>query len=94
MKQQYPVQVYDVYAPSVQKAVALGGVAKSTPAEVVEGADVVLLMVVNAAQVDDFLFKGGAADGESIHVQQLLIESSQERCGYYRVLNCRSILRS
>ena len=58
------MQVYDVYAPSVQKAVALGGVAKSTPAEVVSGADVVLLMVVNAAQVDDFLFKNGAAEGE------------------------------
>lgn len=46
----------DVVAASVEKLVAAGGKAATTPAEAARGADVVISVVVNAAQTEGVLF--------------------------------------
>lgn len=66
MQQGFPVQVYDVWAPSVEAAVAAGAKASPTPAEAAKGAQIIGLMVVNAVQVEDVLFGAGrVAEGMS-----------------------------
>ncbi|OAF55860.1 hypothetical protein VC83_08036 [Pseudogymnoascus destructans] len=54
---------YDVYEPSIQKFVAGGGKAieATSPAEAAREAEVLVLMVQNAAQAEDVLFGAGAA---------------------------------
>lgn len=53
----------DVVAASVEKLVAAGGKAATTPAEAARGADVVISVVVNAAQTEGVLFgPNGAAE--------------------------------
>lgn len=54
---------YDVYEPSIRKFVAVGGTARAatSPADAAEGAEILVLMVQNAAQADDVLFGVGAA---------------------------------
>jgi 3-hydroxyisobutyrate dehydrogenase-like beta-hydroxyacid dehydrogenase len=59
LSQGYPVKAYDVYAPSLDKAVSLGAVRCETPAAAASGVQVLALMVVNAAQVEDVLFGAG-----------------------------------
>ena len=59
VQQGFPVQVYDVWAPSVEAAVAAGAKAAPTPADAARGAKVIGLMVVNAVQVEDVLFGAG-----------------------------------
>jgi 3-hydroxyisobutyrate dehydrogenase-like beta-hydroxyacid dehydrogenase len=56
---------YDVYEPSTQKFVAIGGKASSSksPAGVANGAEILVLMVQNAAQAEDVLFGTGAGAG-------------------------------
>jgi 3-hydroxyisobutyrate dehydrogenase-like beta-hydroxyacid dehydrogenase len=67
LSQGYPVKAYDVYAPSLDKAVSLGAVRCETPAAAASGVQVLALMVVNAAQVEDVLFGAGkVADGTSV----------------------------
>lgn len=53
------MQVYDVWAPSVESAVAAGATAAPTPADAARGAKILGLMVVNAVQVEDVLFGAG-----------------------------------
>jgi 3-hydroxyisobutyrate dehydrogenase len=61
------VQVYDVWAPSVEAAVAAGAKASPTPADAAQGAKILGLMVVNAVQVEDVLFgEGKVASGMSL----------------------------
>ena len=59
------VRAYDVYPPSLEKAVAGGCKPCKTPADAVQGASLLGLMVVNVAQVEDLLFgEPGVAAGE------------------------------
>ena len=51
-----PCLGYDAYPPSLEKFVAIGGKAASSLVEVATGTDVLVLMVVNAQQVEDVLF--------------------------------------
>lgn len=59
----FAVHGYDVWEPSVQKFVANGGraTAAPSPAAAAKDADILLLMVQNAAQAQDVLFGAGKA---------------------------------
>ncbi|UUZ70145.1 NAD(P)-dependent oxidoreductase [Polaromonas sp. P2-4] len=58
----YAVHVYDVRAQAVQDFVAVGGVACNTPAQLAAACEVVVSVVVNAAQTENVLFgEQGAA---------------------------------
>jgi len=58
----YDVSVFDVRAEAVQKFVAGGGTACASIADLAEACDVVVSVVVNAAQTESVLFgEGGAA---------------------------------
>lgn len=63
VKAGFNVSGYDVYEPSIQKFVAIGGKASAavSPAEASEGAEILVLMVQTAAQADDVLFGAEAA---------------------------------
>lgn len=63
VKAGFNVWGYDVYEPSIQKFVAGGGkaIAATSPAEAAREAEVLVLMVQNAAQAEDVLFGAGAA---------------------------------
>jgi 3-hydroxyisobutyrate dehydrogenase-like beta-hydroxyacid dehydrogenase len=50
------VQAFDVYPPSLDKAVKGGCVPCASPAETIKDASVLGLMVVNISQVEDLLF--------------------------------------
>src|ERR1700757_2121734 len=59
----YEVTGCDVAADAVQRFVKDGGRGASTPAEAAKGADIVISVVLNAAQTETILFgKDGAAD--------------------------------
>jgi 3-hydroxyisobutyrate dehydrogenase-like beta-hydroxyacid dehydrogenase len=58
LSQGYKVKAYDVYAPSLEAAVKAGAEPCATPAEAAD-VDILGLMVVNAAQVEDALFGSG-----------------------------------
>ncbi|KAJ0338383.1 hypothetical protein COL154_007830 [Colletotrichum chrysophilum] len=59
----FPVHGYDVYEPAIDKFVATGGKATkaSSPSDAAKGADLLVLMVQNAAQAGDALFGSGKA---------------------------------
>ena len=58
----YPVHVFDVRPEAVQAFVAEGGVACGSPAQLAQRCEIVVSVVVNAAQTEDVLFgTGGAA---------------------------------
>ena len=58
----FSVRGYDVRAESRAALAALGGAPAETLAQATDGADALLLMVVNAAQAEDVLFGQGALD--------------------------------
>ncbi|SFI94878.1 NAD(P)-dependent oxidoreductase [Methylobacterium brachiatum] len=58
----FSVRGYDVRAESRAAVAALGGAPAETLAQATDGADALLLMVVNAAQAEDVLFAHGALD--------------------------------
>lgn len=58
----FPVRGYDLRPESRAALVAAGGRRAETLAQAAEGADILLLMVVNAAQAEDVLFGRGALD--------------------------------
>ncbi|TYJ54777.1 hypothetical protein B9479_004534 [Cryptococcus floricola] len=61
--QAFSVKAYDVYPPSLGNVAAAGVTAASSPLEATQGVDILCLMVVNAAQVEDTLFgKEGVAE--------------------------------
>ncbi|KAL5322143.1 hypothetical protein ACEPPN_010113 [Leptodophora sp. 'Broadleaf-Isolate-01'] len=62
VKAGFPVCGYDVYVPSIEKFLSQAGdkaSAASSPAEAADAAEVLILMVQNAAQADDVLFGSG-----------------------------------
>lgn len=87
LRADYAVTGFDVYEPSIAKFLSTGGNAKGakSPAEAVKGADVVLLMVQNASQVDDALFGSGNAI-ESLNEDATIILSSTVPPAYVREL--------
>lgn len=54
---------YDTYPPSIEKFVSAGGnaLAASSPAEAAKDSEVLVIVVQNAAQVEDVLFGSGKA---------------------------------
>lgn len=52
-KNGFSIRGYDLYTPMVDKLVEVGGSAASSPAEAADGADFLVLMVINSAQVDE-----------------------------------------
>ncbi|KAK2590618.1 hypothetical protein QQS21_011701 [Conoideocrella luteorostrata] len=52
----FTVHCYDIYPPSVQNLVDVGGKAEATPADVAKSADIVAMMVVGPAHVNSALF--------------------------------------
>ena len=67
------MQAYDVYPPSVEKAVAGGCVAAKTPAEAAKGAKTLGLMVVNVKQVEDVLLGEPRVADSEISILSTLI---------------------
>ncbi len=58
----YEVRGFDVRAEAVAALSQAGGIGAATAAEAARGADVLVLMVVNAAQAEAVLFAGGALE--------------------------------
>lgn len=56
----FAVRGYDVRAAAIEALAALGGTSAASAAEACKGADVAVLMVVNAAQAEQVLFSDGA----------------------------------
>lgn len=52
---------YDAWAPSSQRYAASGGIVAESAAKCASSADVLILMVVNAKQASEVLFKQGCA---------------------------------
>lgn len=86
----FAVSGYDVYKPAITKFLSNGGhsTGASSPAEAVKGADVVILMVQNAAQVEDALFGTGNAI-ESLSQGATIILSSTVPPAFVRDLESR-----
>ena len=61
------VHVFDVRADVAQKFAAEGGVACSTLADIAKASDVLVSVVVNAAQTESVLFGDGSAQNACIH---------------------------
>ncbi|OCF59669.1 hypothetical protein L486_02341 [Kwoniella mangroviensis CBS 10435] len=59
VSQGYQVNAYDVWKPSLEAVVSKGTIGCATPAKAADGVNVLALMVVNAAQVEDVLFGSG-----------------------------------
>ena len=70
----YPVTGYDIHPPSMLRLVAEGGASANSPRDAAPGADVVLVMVANQAQVTALLFDPatGAADALKAHATVVL----------------------
>jgi putative dehydrogenase len=56
----FAVRGFDVRASALHSLVEVGGARASAPADAADGVDVLVLMVVNAAQAETVLFEGGA----------------------------------
>jgi 3-hydroxyisobutyrate dehydrogenase len=56
----FAVRGFDVRPAAVHSLAEAGGARASTPADAAKGVDVLVLMVVNAAQAEQVLFEGGA----------------------------------
>ncbi|KAF6831396.1 ketose-bisphosphate aldolase class-ii family protein [Colletotrichum plurivorum] len=86
----FAVQGYDVYGPAVDKFVSGGGKASKagSPAEAAEGADILVLMVQNAAQADDVLFGAGKA-AETLPDGAIVILSSTVPPSFVRELESK-----
>ncbi|KAL0941304.1 ketose-bisphosphate aldolase class-ii family protein [Colletotrichum truncatum] len=86
----FPVHGYDVYEPAVDKFAATGEKAtkSSSPAEAAKGADLLVLMVQNAAQADDVLFGSGKA-AEALPDSAIVILSSTVPPSFVRELESK-----
>ena len=86
----YAVHGYDVYPPAIEKFQSSKGNATgaNSPVEAVKGAEVIILMVQNASQVEDILFGAGNAI-EAISDGATLILSSTVPPSFIRDLQRR-----
>ncbi|MEM9026951.1 MAG: NAD(P)-dependent oxidoreductase [Pseudomonadota bacterium] len=62
IERQYRVTGFDLRSEPLAALAACGGYTAESPADVAANADVLILMVVNADQVDDVLFRDGVAE--------------------------------
>lgn len=68
LSQKFSVKAYDIYQPSVDAVVQRGAIPCSDPKDAAVDVDVLGLMVVNAAQVEDIVTKvSGGTDNDSTH---------------------------
>lgn len=86
----FPVTAFDVYLPCVDKFITSGknGKGVTTAAEATSGADLIVMMVQNAAQVEDILFGGGRAI-ESVSDGATILLSSTVPSSYVQDLASR-----
>ncbi|KAK2609097.1 hypothetical protein QQS21_002324 [Conoideocrella luteorostrata] len=86
----FQVQGYDIYAPAVEKFLANGvnATAADSPSAAIEDADIVLLMVQNAAQVEDVLFASGCG-ADVLSDGAIVILSSTVPPEFVRKLNAK-----
>jgi 3-hydroxyisobutyrate dehydrogenase len=82
------VRGYDINSTAVERLVAAGGEAASSPAEVAQGADAVLLMVLNSDQADHTLF-GPQSAVETLASGAVVILCSTVSPAYVRTLATR-----
>lgn len=86
----YSVRGFDVHSPAIERFLSSKGKAEraESAADAVRGAEIVFLMVQNAAQVDSLLFgTNGAA--ECLSQDAIVVLSSTVPPSYVRVLNKR-----
>lgn len=83
---------YDVYEPSIQKFVAIGGKATSasSPAFASGSAEIVILMVQNAAQAEDVLFGAGKV-ASTIPAGSIIILNSTVPPSFAKALGARLV---
>ncbi len=62
VERQFRVRGFDLKREALESLASAGGTATASAAEAATGADVLVLMVVNAAQAESVLFAGGALD--------------------------------
>ncbi|KAM0330221.1 hypothetical protein ACHAQA_004396 [Verticillium albo-atrum] len=88
----FAVHGYDVYEPATQKFVAGGGKASAatSPADAARGAEVLVLMVQNAAQATDALFGSGDA-AAALPDDAIVILSSTVPPSFVRTLEKRLV---
>jgi len=86
----FAVHGYDVYEPATDKFLANGGNASKadSPAVAAKGADILVVMVQNAAQADDVLFGSGKA-AESLPDGAIVILSSTVPPSFVRELESK-----
>ncbi|GAB0139113.1 hypothetical protein EsDP_00007328 [Epichloe bromicola] len=84
----FQVQGYDVYGPAVDKFISneSNATAAATPSAAIKEADIVLLMVQNAAQADDVLF-GSGRGAEALSDGTVVILSSTVPPNFVRKLD-------
>lgn len=86
----FVVQGYDVHTPAVQAFTQVGPEAlpAASPSEAICGADVVLLMVQNASQIDNVLF-GSGCGADTLSDNAVVIVSSTVPPEYVRKVNLK-----
>ena len=80
VKKQYSVTGFDVRPESVLAFEVLGGKGAKTAAEAAQGADVLILMVVNATQAESVLFDAGALDALANGATVVLMATCAPAC--------------
>lgn len=90
LKKGYPVTGYDVWAPTLERFVAAGGKASSSPKETVKDAKYIVFMVATAAQILSALFEGENAAIHDIGKDAVLVLCSTGPPEY--VPNIRTLL--
>ncbi|MDX1542078.1 MAG: NAD(P)-dependent oxidoreductase [Geminicoccaceae bacterium] len=62
LRQGFELRGYDLDSTAAERFTGAGGRFRASPAEAAEGAPLLMLVVLNAPQVEDVLFAGGALD--------------------------------
>ncbi|KAI1866679.1 uncharacterized protein JN550_007532 [Neoarthrinium moseri] len=86
VKQGYSVTGFDVWAPTLEKFKAAGGLTATTPSDAVKGKDYVVVMVATAAQAQAVLIEGENAALPSLSKGAALLLCSTVPASYVRGL--------
>ncbi|KAH8598277.1 NAD binding domain of 6-phosphogluconate dehydrogenase-domain-containing protein [Bisporella sp. PMI_857] len=86
----FPVTGFDVWAPTLQRFAAAGGLSASTPREAVRGAQYIVFMVATAAQANEALFGGENAAIHEVEKGAVVMLCSTGPPGY--VVEIRKLL--
>ncbi|KAK9248430.1 NAD binding domain of 6-phosphogluconate dehydrogenase-domain-containing protein [Lipomyces tetrasporus] len=80
----FPIKGYDIYTPLVDKLVAAGGKAATSPADAAADVEFLILMVVNSSQANSVLFdpENGAARGLAENATILLCSTTAPKYLY------------